>query len=76
MEAVATRLAEIRERAGAAAHRSGRESGDLEDMVVSKMFPVDVVQEAVDAGHALFGENKVQEAAGKIPCLPEGLRWH
>lgn len=76
MGEVAARLAEIRERAEAAARKSGRAPDAVEVMVVSKTFPPEVVQGAVDAGHALFGENKVQEAEGKIPALPAGLRWH
>ena len=76
MGEIAARLAEIRERTDAAARRSGRSPEDVEGMVVSKTFPAEVVQGAVDAGHTLFGENKVQEAEGKIPCLAPGLRWH
>lgn len=76
MEEVAARLAEIRERAAAAAERSGRRPAEVEVMVVSKTFPAEVVRGAVDAGQVLFGENKVQEAAGKAPLLPGHLRWH
>lgn len=45
-------------------------------MAVSKTFPTEVIQEAVDAGHRLFGENRVQEVMAKVPALPESLRWH
>jgi hypothetical protein len=34
------------------------------------------VREAVDAGHLVFGESKVQEARAKIPLLPLNIRWH
>jgi len=34
------------------------------------------VREAVEAGQALFGESRVQEARVKIPELPSNLRWH
>jgi hypothetical protein len=34
------------------------------------------VQAAVDAGHTLFGESRVQEARAKIPLLSSRLRWH
>ncbi len=66
----------IRERLEAAARKAGRAPGDIELMAVSKNFPAAVVREAVDAGQLLFGENRVQEAEGKIPELPSRLRWH
>jgi pyridoxal phosphate enzyme (YggS family) len=75
-EEIAANLAEIRERADGAARRAKRGPGEVEVMVVSKTFPAELVQGAVDAGHSLFGENKVQEAEGKIPGLDAGLRWH
>jgi hypothetical protein len=34
------------------------------------------VREAVEAGHSVFGESRVQEARAKIPELPSNLRWH
>ncbi len=73
---VAAQLAEIRERVGSAARRAGRAPEEVEVMVVSKTFPAEVVREAVDAGQVMFGENKIQEALGKIPLLPSTLRWH
>jgi pyridoxal phosphate enzyme (YggS family) len=45
-------------------------------LVVSKTWPPAVVREVYDAGHDLFGENKVQDALEKIPRLPPGVRWH
>lgn len=38
-------------------------------IAVSKTHPVEVVREALVAGHRLFGESKVQEAQGKWPAL-------
>lgn len=38
--------------------------------------PPDVLREAFDAGLRLFGENRVQEAAAKIPELPPAAEWH
>ncbi len=45
-------------------------------MAVSKTFPVEAIQEAVDADQTLFGENRVQEILAKAPTLPAHLRWH
>lgn len=76
MSEITANLAEIRSRVEEAARRSGRDSADVELMVVSKTWPVPIVAEVVDAGHTLFGENKVQEAGEKIPQMRAGLRWH
>ena len=55
---------------------SGRPSGSVELVAVSKTHPAEVIREAVDAGQFLFGENRVQEAKAKIPDLPAKVRWH
>lgn len=47
-------------------------------MAVSKTFPPESIREAYDAGVRVFGENRVQEFAGKADVL-HGLadaRWH
>ena len=47
-------------------------------MAVSKTFPADRIREAYDAGLRVFGENRVQEFAGKFDAagkLP-GAEWH
>ena len=44
--------------------------------MVSKTWPAETVSEVVAAGQICFGENKVQEAEGKIPALPTHLKWH
>jgi len=76
MATVADNLEAIRERIAAAAERSSRKVDDVELLAVSKTFPVEVIQEAVDAGQTLFGENKVQELLAKQPTLSSKLRWH
>ena len=45
-------------------------------MAITKTHPAEKVREAVEAGHTLFGESRVQEARAKIPELPSNLRWH
>jgi hypothetical protein len=37
---------------------------------------VELVQQAVDAGLTLFGENRVQDAAPKIRALAGNISWH
>jgi len=75
---IAENLARVRERIDAAARRAGRRSEDIALMAVSKTFPAERIREAYDAGLRLFGENRVQEFAGKIDSLRD-LRdgeWH
>lgn len=70
------RLQAIRDRITSAAQRCGRDPTLIELLAVSKTFPVEAIQEAVDAGQFLFGENKVQEILAKAPQLPPSLHWH
>lgn len=76
MVSVANNLAAVRERLASAIERSGRRPDAVQLLAVSKTFPAEVVQQAVDAGQTLFGENKVQELLAKQPVLPSRLRWH
>jgi len=45
-------------------------------VAVSKFHPVEVLQQAYDAGQRLFGENRVQELVTKYPLLPADIQWH
>lgn len=63
-------LADVRARCDAAMAAAGRED-NLTLIAVSKMQPLAAVEAALAAGHRIFGENRVQEAAGKWPELRE-----
>lgn len=76
MATIAENLDQIRQRIEKAACRVGRDPAEVELLAVSKTFPVSDIQQAVESGQRLFGENKVQEALSKIPSLPKDLRWH
>ena len=45
-------------------------------VAVSKTHPVEMLQEAYDAGQRIFGENKVQEMTAKSQVLPKDIQWH
>lgn len=45
-------------------------------VAVSKTKPIADIQEAYDAGQRVFGENKIQEMAGKYDALPKDIQWH
>lgn len=76
MSGVAPRLAAIRGRIAAAAARAGRDPAAVRLVGASKTQPAERLREAYDAGLALFGENRVQEAQAKAPALPPDARWH
>jgi pyridoxal phosphate enzyme (YggS family) len=67
--AFAERLAAIRRRVDAAARAAGRDPASVRVVAVSKLQPVEALAEALRAGHRLFGENYVQEAAAKQAAL-------
>jgi PLP dependent protein len=67
--AIAQNLATVRARIDAAATAAGRAAGDVVLVAVSKTFDADAVRAALAAGQRVFGENRVQEAAGKFPAL-------
>ena len=75
-EGIASNLRQTQARVAEAATRSGRDAESVQLLVVSKTWPAVKVAEVVEAGHRCFGENKVQEAEGKIPQLPGDLSWH
>jgi PLP dependent protein len=67
----AARLAAVKARMGAAAAAAGRSAGEIRLVAVSKTKPPSQIAPVLAAGHRLFGENRVQEAAGKWPALRE-----
>ncbi len=76
---ITSRLAEIRERMAGAALRAGRKPEEVALMAVSKTHPATAILEAIEAGQTLFGENRVQEFAGKHDELVASLaqaRFH
>jgi pyridoxal phosphate enzyme (YggS family) len=45
-------------------------------VVVTKTQPIDKIMEAYEAGHRIFGENRVQELIQKYEALPKDIEWH
>ncbi len=68
-------LRNIEEAIAAAAKKAGRYPAEIELIAVSKTQPADAISQAMRAGILHFGENKVQEARGKIEELGRGV-WH
>jgi pyridoxal phosphate enzyme (YggS family) len=76
MGTIAENLERVREQIAQAAAKVGRKADDIELVAITKTHPAEKIREAVEAGHTLFGESRVQEARAKIPELPSNLRWH
>lgn len=76
---VAANLAEITSRIQAAALSADRPADATRLIAVSKVQPVEKLEAALEAGHRLFGENRVQEAKAKFPALRDrfpGIELH
>jgi PLP dependent protein len=73
---VAERLERVLATITEAAGRANRSSEEVKLVAVSKGHDAEKLRLALDSGHNLFGESKVQEARAKIPLLPSHLRWH
>ncbi|MBO5247631.1 MAG: YggS family pyridoxal phosphate-dependent enzyme [Eubacterium sp.] len=56
--------------------RAGRAREEVTLIAVSKTKPIEMLQEAYDAGARDFGENKVQEICEKHESLPQDMKWH
>lgn len=71
-------LAAIHERIARAASRAGRSPSEIALMAVTKTHPAERIVEAYEAGHRLFGENRVQEFAEKYDALRglDGAEFH
>jgi PLP dependent protein len=75
--ALRARLAGVRERIARAAGRAGRDPASVRLVAISKTFSADHVRAAADCGQRDFGENKIQEALGKMDRTADlRLRWH
>ena len=70
-------LASIRERIDRAARRSGRDPASVRVLAVTKTVLPERIREAAAAGLTAFGENRIQEALGKMDVLQDlSLEWH
>lgn len=75
---ISKNIVSIRDRIAAAAQRAGRDPKQISLMAVTKTFPPECIREAYVAGLRLFGENRVQEFAGKAEALRDlrDAEWH
>src|SRR5215471_6328272 len=76
MGSIAENLERVREQMAQAAAKAGRAVEEIELVAITKTHSAEKVREAIEAGHTLFGESRVQEARAKIPELRSNIRWH
>ena len=72
-------LDDIRQRLARSEARAGRAPGSVTLIAVSKVQPAERVAAVLEAGHRVFGENRVQEAQGRWPAFLErfgGVELH
>ena len=77
VQGLSERIAHVRERIDATARRCNREPEEITLIAISKTHPSALLREALEAGITDLGENRVQEADGKIVELGRNAaRWH
>ena len=77
MSELAKTIGEIQERVARAAEASGRRPEEVRLMAVTKTVEVERINQAIDCGIRLIGENKVQELLSKYDQLKkDGLEIH
>ena len=72
-QATQARLADVQRRIAVAAQANGRNPASVRLVAVGKTFGTEAITPVLEAGHRIFGENRVQEAHAKWPALRE--RW-
>ncbi len=74
---IAANVARVRARIAEACARAGRDPAAVRLVAVSKGRAPEAIREAAAAGVTDFGENRVEEAGGKLPHLRDAqLTWH
>jgi pyridoxal phosphate enzyme (YggS family) len=69
MEQALAGLSAVKNKIIEAENAAGRRSGSVTLVAVTKTFDAPVIRPLLEAGHRVFGENRVQEAEGKWPAL-------
>lgn len=65
-----------RDKIAEACRRSGRKSEEIELVAITKTVDVEQINEAIEAGIRVVGENRVQEAWRKFQEVGEKVHWH
>lgn len=76
MSDIKRNIESVRARIASAARRAGIAPESVTLVAVSKTKPVDMVEEAIAAGAAVFGENYIQEGILKADRFQDEASWH
>jgi pyridoxal phosphate enzyme (YggS family) len=76
MSIIAENLEKLRQSIYDIALSSNRSPDEIQLVAVSKRFSVTAMEEALEAGQAVFGENYIQEAARKKQALADRVKLH
>ncbi|GGF58960.1 YggS family pyridoxal phosphate enzyme [Terasakiella brassicae] len=68
---IADNLDQVKQSIQQAAQEADRNADEIELVAVSKVHVAKTIRPALQAGHRVFGENRVQEAQGKWPALKD-----
>ena len=74
MSSIHANLQDVRTRIAVAEKEANRIEGGVSLVAVSKFHPLATVQEGLTAGQKIYGENRVQEAAGKFSTLRKSYK--
>ena len=66
----------VRNKIAEACQRSGRDPEEIELVAITKTVDVEQINEAMEAGILVVGENRVQEAWRKFQEVGKGVHWH
>jgi len=78
MDYIENNFLEVKDRIFRACRRSSRDPADITLVAVTKGVPVEIIERALSLGITNIGENRVQEAEGKINKLSKftDITWH
>lgn len=73
---ISANLEKVNEQIKLAAEKANRSTDEITLIAVTKTFPVSDIEILYSLGIREFGENRDQEASGKVGLLPDDVKWH
>ena len=76
IDEISANLEKVNEQIKLAAEKANRATDEITLIAVTKTFPVSDIEILYSLGIREFGENRDQEASGKVSLLPDDVKWH
>lgn len=73
---VSERLDKLTQKIEKACKASGRKLSEVKLVAVTKTLPISKIEDGIQAGLSVFGENYIQEARKKISLIDADVSWH